>query len=92
MGQTYYDTGDPQRHGPQLIKCFTMDDLNALPAGTNLWGTNLEKTGWGHPYTAQGNGNFWDWGNEYDVEANDISTPAFALPVHPFAIPGHPEV
>lgn len=84
MGLTYTDPADPQRFWGPLAKCFTVDDLNALPAGTQVWATNLEGTGWGTPYTAQGNGRFWDWGNDYDVEANDISIPAYALPGHPF--------
>lgn len=84
-GVTYPDPRDPQRFWGELAKCFTVADLNALPAGTQVWGTTVGKDGWGSPYSAQGDGQFWDWGNDYMVGAEDISTPAYALPAHPMA-------
>ncbi|MGK4219402.1 hypothetical protein [Kocuria marina] len=85
-GLTYDDPGDPQRFYGSLAKCFTIADLQALPAGTRLWGSGSTQgeNGWGVPYTASGNNEFWDWGNDCTVGADDIATPAYALPRHPF--------
>lgn len=67
----------------ELVRIDSHQQLRKVPDGTNLWAAHPEHSGWGTPYTKQHGNNFWDWGNDFDVPAEDIALPVFALPVRP---------
>lgn len=59
----------------------TEDELNRLPAESNIWGAarRYDSPGTGRPYTKMDDGTWWNLGNEFGIASRDIKLPALLV-------------